>query len=287
MSEAKTEQTYDLKSLSKIIEKETERPEPEEVSAPEEITTEEDNDDEILVVEDDSDEEESNSEDEEVSEKTKPQKGFKRDKRIEKVLKQKTAMEKEKDSEIAGLKSQIYELSRKENERSTKETDHELQILDQKTKEAFDSSNYEEFKKYQDQANNLRQSNMDSQMTQEDMARYFKSNNPWYEIDKAKTYAAQGIHKEILNDDGYRHLNPKQQLDLVTRQVDSMPEFKKNPYQNSSPTEGAPMERPSKKTIKITRSELNHVRMMFPGLGEKELLERTKELANAVNNQEQ
>ena len=287
MSEAKTEQNYDLESLSKIIEKETERPGSEEVSAPEERTTEQDNEDEIIVVEDDSDEEESNSEDEEVIEKPKPKKGFKRDKRIEKVLKRETAMKKEKDSKIADLESKLDKLLQKENERSTKETDHELQILDQKTKEAFDSSDYEEFKKYQDQANNLRQSNMDSQMTPEDMAHYFKSNNPWYEVDKAKTYAAQGIHKEILNDPGYSHLNAKQQLDLVTKQVDSMPEFKKNPYQNSSPTEGAPLERPSKKTTKITRSELNHVRMMFPGLGEKELLERTKELANAVNKQEQ
>ena len=66
-----------------------------------------------------------------------------------------------------------------------------------------------------------------------------------------------------------------------------MPQFKKNPYQESSPTEGAPISQPSKNEVIITRSELDSVRKMFPNLSEQDLKVKTRKLVIAVNKNEE
>jgi len=273
-----TEALQDLESLTEAL------------GASESTTDEQQNkenkEDEIIVVEDDTKKDDSKEDEEfveedtnEILEEERPKKKFKRDKRIEGLLKKNTA----KDSEIEELKKQINELSIKDQERTNKEAAEEFAILDAKKKEAFESSNYEDFKQYESEIEKIKRP---QQMTAQEAEDYFKSKNSWYGVDKARTFAAQGIHSEVLSDDNYRHLTPKQQLDLVAKQVDDMPEFKKNPYQQSSPTEGAPISRPSNNQVTITRSQLEHVRLMYPELNERELKIRTRELVTAVSNLE-
>ena len=234
-------------------------------------------DEEIIVVDDEADGTDEPIQDEPPEEEKPKKKKFKRDKRIENLVKKNT----QKNNEIEELKKQIEELSRKNQAREAKERNAELDILDQKKKEAFESSDYEEFKKYEEQMANVR--NDSSQMTSEDMENYFKSNNTWYGVDEAKTLVAQGVHDKILRDPKYQYFSDRDKLDLVSKQVNEMPQFKKNPYQDSVHVEGATMERASNR-VTVTKGEVEHVRQMFPHLNEKEVLIRTKELVQAINN---
>ena len=287
MSEAQ-EPVYDLESVSKLIKGKEGSDEEDEIIVEEEASSDSDND--VVVEEDEQEADESSDTDDEgdlvdvvVEEKPKKKKkGFKRDKRIEGLIKKNT----KKDSEIEELKKQIEVLMQKDAERTNKENEVTLSELEVKKREAFESSDYDEYKKYEQAMNKIQSSNQD--MSPQEIADYFKQKNPWYQVDEARSNVAENIHSKMINDPAYQHMSIKQQLDLVSQRVNDMPQFKQNPYQASSPSEGAPLQRPSTKVTRISRAELESVRRMFPELDEKALRLRAKELVEAVNkNQEQ
>ena len=287
MSEAQ-EPVYDLESVSKLIKEKEGNDEEDEIIVEEEASSDSDND--VVVEEDEQETDEAPDTDDEgdlvdvvVDEKPKKKKkGFKRDKRIEGLIKKNT----KKDSEIEELKKQIEVLMQKDAERTNKENEVTLSELEIKKREAFESSDYDEYKKYEQAMSKIQSSNQD--MSPQEIADYFKQKNPWYQVDEARSNVAENIHSKMINDPSYQHMSIKQQLDLVSQRVNDMPQFKQNPYQASSPSEGAPLQRPSTKVTRISRAELESVRRMFPELDEKALRLRAKELVEAVNkNQEQ
>tara|TARA_R100000808_G_C2134421_1_gene142956 strand:+ start:765 stop:1625 length:861 start_codon:yes stop_codon:yes gene_type:complete len=281
------EPVYDLESVSKLIKGKEGNDEADEIIVEEGLESDSDND--VVVEEDEQKTDEASDTDDEgdlvdvvVEEKPKKKKGFKRDKRIEGLIKKNT----KKDSEIEELKKQIEVLMQKDAERTHKENEVTLSELEVKKREAFESSDYDEYKKYEQEMSKIQSSNQD--MSPQEIADYFKQKNPWYQVDEARSNVAENIHSKMINDPAYQHMSIKQQLDLVSQRVNDMPQFKQNPYQSSSPSEGAPLQRPSKKVTRISRAELESVRMMFPELDEKALRLRAKELVEAVNkNQEQ
>jgi len=286
MSEAQ-EPVYDLESVSKLIKEKEGNDEEDEIIVEEGLESYSDND---VVDEEEEQEtdEESDTDDESdlvdvvVEEKPKKKKGFKRDKRIEGLIKKNT----KKDSEIDELKKQIEVLMQKDAERTNKENEVTLSELEVKKREAFESSDYDEYKKHEQEMSKIQSSNQD--MSPQQIADYFKQKNPWYQVDEARSNVAENIHSKMINDPAYQHMSIKQQLNLVSQRVNDMPQFKQNPYQSSSPSEGAPLQRPSTKVTRITRAELESVRRMFPELDDKALRLRAKELVEAVNkNQEQ
>ena len=281
------EPVYDLESVSKLIKGKEGNDEADEIIVEEGLESDSDND--VVVEEDEQKTDEASDTDDEgdlvdvvVEEKPKKKKGFKRDKRIEGLIKKNT----KKDSEIEELKKQIEVLMQKDAERTHKENEVTLSELEVKKREAFESSDYDEYKKYEQEMSKIQSSNQD--MSPQEIADYFKQKNPWYQVDEARSNVAENIHSKMINDPAYQHMSIKQQLDLVSQRVNDMPQFKQNPYQSSSPSEGAPLQRPSTKVTRISRAELESVRRMFPELDEKALRLRAKELVEAVNkNQEQ
>ena len=281
------EPVYDLESVSKLIKGKEGNDEADEIIVEEGLESDSDND--VVVEEDEQKTDEASDTDDEgdlvdvvVEEKPKKKKGFKRDKRIEGLIKKNT----KKDSEIEELKKQIEVLMQKDAERTHKENEVTLSELEVKKREAFESSDYDEYKKYEQEMSKIQSSNQD--MSPQEIADYFKQKNPWYQVDEARSNVAENIHSKMINDPAYQHMSIKQQLDLVSQRVNDMPQFKQNPYQASSPSEGAPLQRPSTKVTRISRAELESVRRMFPELDEKALRLRAKELVEAVNkNQEQ
>jgi len=286
MSESQ-EPVYDLESVSKLIKEKEGNDEEDEIIVEEGLESDSDND--VVVEEDDQETDEASDTDDEsdlvdvvVEEKPKKKKGFKRDKRIEGLIKKNT----KKDSEIDELKKQIELLMQKDADRTNKENEVTLSELELKKREAFESSDYDEYKKYEQEMSKIQSSNQD--MSPQEIADYFKQKNPWYQVDEARSNVAENIHSKMINDPAYQHMSIKQQLDLVSQRVNDMPQFKQNPYQSSSPSEGAPLQRPSTKVTRISRAELESVRRMFPELDDKALRLRAKELVEAVNkNQEQ
>ena len=167
MNEPK-EPLHDLESLTKTKEKE---PGPD---------TEENDSDDIIVVDEESEDTEDASDPSDPSDEHPNQKKQRAKKRIEGLIKTKH----DQTQEIESLKQELADLKAKEQQRTSKEVDAELKLLDEKKKEAFESSDYDEFQKYETQMNKIKSS---AQMDTQDADNYFKSKNPWYKVDEAKT----------------------------------------------------------------------------------------------------
>ncbi len=232
----------------------------------------------IETEEEDAEQNESETEEQEenenadvVVEKKPKKKKFKRDKRIEGLIKSNTE-----------LKKQINELLEINKTRQKKENESELSKLEELKKQAFEEGDYEKFQELQAQANVMSTSVYD--IPNNDIEGYFKSLNPWYGVDKIKTAVARDEHAKIINDPKYQHLSVKNQLDMVSNNIANMPEFKQNPYQNQQPVEGVTRQRPNTAKTTISREEVEFVRKMFPDLDEKQLIKRTQELVKNINN---
>ena len=279
------EAVYDLESVAKLVENkedndvdivEDQLEDGEATKTSDDVVDEsvsddkaQDEQDDVVVVEDET-----------TEEKPKKKKNFKRDKRIEGLLKKNTA----KDKQIEELERKIELLMSKEDDRSKKENDVLVSEYEAKRREAFETSDYEEFQKYDEMIKKTQGTQYTSDMSPDDMVNYFKTKAPWYQVDEARTHVAENLHAKVINDPQYKHLTPKQQLDFVADKVNEMPQFKKNPYQNVSTAEPSSLERSNTRKTQIKRSELEYVRRMFPNLSEPELIKRTKELVEAVNN---
>lgn len=206
-----------------------------------------------------------------VVEKTPKKKKFKRDKRIEGLIKSNTE-----------LKKQIDELLEMNKTRQRQENESELSRLEQLKKEAFEEGDYEKFQQLQSQTNVIAVPEHD--IPNNDIQGYFKSHNPWYGVDRLKTAVAKDEHAKIINDPRYQHLSVKKQLDMVSEIVENMPEFKQNPYQNQQPVEGVTRQRPNTKKISVSRADVEFVRTMFPNLDEKQLIKQTQKFVTNINN---
>lgn len=231
-------------------------PEQEDDSEQDEPETDEEKEDENIEV---------------VVEKTPKKKKFKRDKRIEGLIKSNTE-----------LKKQIDELLEINKTRQKKENESELSRLEQLKKEAFEEGDYEKFQQLQSQTNVIAVPEYD--IPNNDIEGYFKSHNPWYGVDRLKTAVAKDEHTKIINDPKYQHLSVKKQLDMVSDIVENMPEFKQNPYQNQQSVEGVTRQRPNTKKVSVSRADVEFVRTMFPNLDEKQLIKQTQKFVTNINN---
>jgi len=206
-----------------------------------------------------------------VVEKKPVKKKFKRDKRIEGLIKS--------NSE---LKKQIDELLEMNKTRQKKENESELSKLEKLKKEAFEEGDYEKFQQLQSEKNVIAVPEYD--IPNNDVEGYFKSHNPWYGVDRLKTAVAKDEHAKIINDPKYQHLSVKKQLDMVSDIVKNMPEFKQNPYQSQQPVEGVTRERPNTVKATVSRADVEFVRTMFPNLDEKQLIKQTQKFVKNINN---
>lgn len=98
---------------------------------------------------------------------------------------------------------------------------------------------------------------------------YFKQDNAWYQKDVAKTALADKYSNEVFSDSQYAHMTQAQKLDIVSQRVKA--DTKVNPYQSASPTDGAPIGRPSKGKVFIGKTEWGQLKQMYPGMSDAEL----------------
>tara|TARA_R110002012_G_scaffold195411_1_gene363634 strand:+ start:332 stop:1171 length:840 start_codon:yes stop_codon:yes gene_type:complete len=243
------------------------------------VEVEDSDSDEIEVIDDE--EEDSTSEDipEEAKKIINPKMKKKTQKRITGLIKDKGELSRTVES----LKKEIESLKSKENYRSQKEINSENEVtlnqIRQDMKKATEEGNDEAFVKAQEaMVLHLQKSQSTPSVvdTPEQTEAYFKSKNPWYGVEQAKTYAARQISNEVYSDPNLSHLSNEQKLDEVARITNSLPEFKKNPYQTSVSGEApSTIGRKNSNTITITRAELESARVIArtidPNVSEKDI----------------
>jgi len=229
-----------------------------------EVKVEEPESDEIEVVDDT----EENSEIEEIPEEAKklinPKMKNKTQKRITGLIKDKGELSRTVES----LQKEIEALKSKESHRSQKEmtsqNELDLKKIRQDMKKASEDGDDEAFARSQEDMIRHLQSSSQANTTVSDPQQaeeYFKSKNPWFGVEKAKTYAARQINHEVYSDPALSHLSDHQKLDEIARRTNAMPEFQKNPYQSSVSGEApSTIGRRNSNVITITRSELDHAR---------------------------
>jgi len=229
-----------------------------------EVKVEESESDEIEVVDDT----EENSETEEIPEEAKklinPKMKNKTQKRITGLIKDKGELSRTVES----LQKEIDALKSKESHRSQKEmtsqNELDLKKIRQDMKKASEDGDDEAFVRAQEAMMRQLQSSPQANTTVSDPQQaeeYFKSKNPWFGVEKAKTYAARQINNEVYSDPALSHLSDHQKLDEIARRTNAMPEFQKNPYQSSVSGEApSTIGRRNSNVITITRSELDHAR---------------------------
>lgn len=229
-----------------------------------EVKVEESESDEIEVVDDT----EENSETEEIPEEAKklinPKMKNKTQKRITGLIKDKGELSRTVES----LQKEIEALKSKESHRSQKEmtsqNELDLKKIRQDMKKASEDGDDEAFVRAQEAMMRQLQSSPQANTTVSDPQQaeeYFKSKNPWFGVEKAKTYAARQINHEVYSDPALSHLSDHQKLDEIARRTNAMPEFQKNPYQSSVSGEApSTIGRRNSNVITITRSELEHAR---------------------------
>ena len=229
-----------------------------------EVKVEESESDEIEVVDDT----EENSETEEIPEEAKklinPKMKNKTQKRITGLIKDKGELSRTVES----LQKEIDALKSKESHRSQKEmtsqNELDLKKIRQDMKKASEDGDDEAFARSQEDMIRHLQSSSQANTTVSDPQQaeeYFKSKNPWFGVEKAKTYAARQINNEVYSDPALSHLSDHQKLDEIARRTNAMPEFQKNPYQSSVSGEApSTIGRRNSNVITITRSELDHAR---------------------------
>ena len=229
-----------------------------------EVKVEESESDEIEVVDDT----EENSETEEIPEEAKklinPKMKNKTQKRITGLIKDKGELSRTVES----LQKEIESLKSKESHRSQKEmtsqNELDLKKIRQDMKKASEDGDDEAFVRAQEAMMRQLQSSPQANTTVSDPQQaeeYFKSKNPWFGVEKAKTYAARQINHEVYSDPALSHLSDHQKLDEIARRTNAMPEFQKNPYQSSVSGEApSTIGRRNSNVITITRSELEHAR---------------------------
>jgi len=229
-----------------------------------EVKVEESEADEIEVVDDT----EENSETEEIPEEAKklinPKMKNKTQKRITGLIKDKGELSRTVES----LQKEIESLKSKESHRSQKEmtsqNELDLKKIRQDMKKASEDGDDEAFARSQEDMIRHLQSSAQANTTVSDPQQaeeYFKSKNPWFGVEKAKTYAARQINHEVYSDPALSHLSDHQKLDEIARRTNAMPEFQKNPYQSSVSGEApSTIGRRNSNVITITRSELEHAR---------------------------
>ncbi len=184
---------------------------------------------------------------------------------------------------VESLKKEIEALKSKESYRSQKEitsqNELDLKKIRQDMKKASEDGDDEAFVKAQEaMVLHLQKSQSTPSVvdTPEQTEAYFKSKNPWYGVEQAKTYAARQISNEVYSDPNLSHLSNEQKLDEVARRTNSLPEFKKNPYQTSVSGEApSTIGRKNSNTITITRAELDSARVIArtidPNMSEKDI----------------
>lgn len=186
----------------------------------------------------------------------------------------------EKDQELKELRERVERVESKSNEREAKETravaEGALAQLQNKRKEAYEDQDWDTINKLDTQiaqasamVNNVPQGGFDSKA-------YFTQNNEWFGKDLKKTKVAERINDEIWDSPKFSNYTPQQKLDEVARQTNAM--FNENPHSSSSPTDGAPIGRPSKNTVYITQSDWDYLKSAHPHKSEAELLEYGKKL---------
>ena len=229
-----------------------------------EVKVEESESDEIEVVDDT----EENSETEEIPEEAKklinPKMKNKTQKRITGLIKDKGELSRTVES----LQKEIESLKSKESHRSQKEmtsqNELDLKKIRQDMKKASEDGDDEAFARSQEDMIRHLQSSAQANTTVSDPQQaeeYFKSKNPWFGVEKAKTYAARQINHEVYSDPALSHLSDHQKLDEIARRTNAMPEFQKNPYQSSVSGEApSTIGRRNSNVITITRRELDHAR---------------------------
>ena len=229
-----------------------------------EVKVEESESDEIEVVDDT----EENSETEEIPEEAKklinPKMKNKTQKRITGLIKDKGELSRTVES----LQKEIEALKSKESHRSQKEmtsqNELDLKKIRQDMKKASEDGDDEAFVRAQEAMMRQLQSSAQANTTVSDPQQaeeYFKSKNPWFGVEKAKTYAARQINHEVYSDPALSHLSDHQKLDEIARRTNAMPEFQKNPYQSSVSGEApSTIGRRNSNVITITRRELDHAR---------------------------
>ena len=229
-----------------------------------EVKVEESESDEIEVVDDT----EENSETEEIPEEAKklinPKMKNKTQKRITGLIKDKGELSRTVES----LQKEIESLKSKESHRSQKEmtsqNELDLKKIRQDMKKASEDGDDEAFARSQEDMIRHLQSSSQANTTVSDPQQaeeYFKSKNPWFGVEKAKTYAARQINHEVYSDPALSHLSDHQKLDEIARRTNAMPEFQKHPYQSSVSGEApSTIGRRNSNVITITRSELDHAR---------------------------
>jgi len=243
-----------------------------------EVKVEESESDEIEVVDDT----EENSETEEIPEEAKklinPKMKDKTKKRITGLIKDRGEANRRADKNgekanelsrtVESLQKEIEFLKSKESHRSQKEmtsqNELDLKKIRQDMKKASEDGDDEAFARSQEDMIRHLQSSSQANTTVSDPQQaeeYFKSKNPWFGVEKAKTYAARQINHEVYSDPALSHLSDHQKLDEIARRTNAMPEFQKNPYQSSVSGEApSTIGRRNSNVITITRRELEHAR---------------------------
>ena len=258
------------------------------------VEVEDSDSDEIEVIDDE--EEDSTLEDipEEAKKIINPKMKKKTQKRITGLIKDKGELSRT----VEALKKEIESLKSKENYRSQKEINSENEVtlnqIRQDMKKATEEGNDEAFVKAQEaMVLHLQKSQSTPSVvdTPEQTEAYFKSKNPWYGVEQAKTYAARQISNEVYSDPNLSHLSNEKKLDEVARRTNSLPEFQKNPYQTSVSGEApSTIGRKNSNTITITRAELESARVIArtidPNMSEKDIKKMAVKFKKNMNKEE-
>lgn len=244
------------------------------------VEVEDSDSDEIEVIDDEAEDSISEDVPEEAKKIINPKMKNKTQKRITGLIKDKGELSRT----VEALKKEIESLKSKENYRSQKEINSENEVtlnqIRQNMKKATEEGNDEAFVKAQEaMVLHLQKSSQPTPSvvdTPEQTEAYFKSKNPWYGVEQAKTYAARQISTEVYSDPNLSHLSNEQKLDEVSRRTNSLPEFQKNPYQTSVSGEApSTIGRKNSNTITITRAELESARVIArtidPNMPEKDI----------------
>lgn len=223
----------------------------------------------------------------EAAEMIKPSMKPKTQKRITELVKkghENARTIEEKDQKIKDLEDRIGRVESKATERETQETrvraEATLAHLQTQRKEAYEEQDWDKINALDLQINQAAGNINNAAQAGFDSKKYFATNNDWYGTDQKKTKVAERINDEIWNDAKFSHFTAQQKLDEVARQTNAL--FSSNPHSSFSPTDGAPISKPSKKTIYLKESDYAYLKQAYPTKSEKELLELGRKLISGI-----
>jgi hypothetical protein len=232
--------------------------------------------DEHVIIEDDEPVDDDSDEDDGVPDEAKKMIKPSMKGRTKKRIVDLVSKAKQKDERINDLEDQIKNLNRKfaakDAKEASKEHDDLISMIKRKQKAAFESGDSEAFiTANQEFAEAMSAApRVVNQADGVNVEKLFQAQNPWYDVDLKKTYAARQIDGELRADPAWASIKIEDRLAEVAKRTNEL--FRRNPNKQSSPSAGAPISSATSNTLSIPRKDLDTMRLMYPDKSDKELV---------------